>query len=105
MPMCKNGADCNREGCKFTHVRIMCKFNPCLNPECPYKHAEGQKRGKYGDKVWTAEQEKEHVSERKFIDDNMGEEELVVGEPAEAAEGAVDNQGQGGSQHSAEVVA
>lgn len=102
MPMCKNGADCNREGCKFTHVNIMCKFNPCLNPECPYKHAEGQKRGKYGDKVWTAEQEREHVSERKFIDDNMGEEELVVGEPAEAA---VDNQGQGGSQHSAEVVA
>lgn len=105
MPMCKNGADCNREGCKFTHVRIMCKFNPCLNPECPYKHAEGQKRGKYGDKVWTAEQEKEHVSERKFIDDNMDEEELVVGEPAEAPEGTVDNQGQGGSQHSAEVVA
>ena len=99
MPMCKYGSDCNREGCKFTHVNIMCKFNPCLNPDCPYKHAEGQKRGKYGDKVWTADQEKEHVSERKFVDDHMGEEELVV------AESRVDSQGHGGSQHSAEVVA
>ena len=44
MPMCRNGADCTREGCKFTHVNITCKYNPCLNPECPYKHAEGQKR-------------------------------------------------------------
>ncbi|KAG8532644.1 uncharacterized protein KY384_002521 [Bacidia gigantensis] len=99
MPMCRNGADCNREGCKFTHVRIMCKYNPCLNPDCVYKHAEGQKRGKYGDKVWTADQEKEHVSERKFIDDEMGEEELV--RPDERA----DDSAHGGSQHSAEVVA
>ncbi|KAL2039614.1 hypothetical protein N7G274_007473 [Stereocaulon virgatum] len=79
MPMCRNGADCNREGCMFTHVRTMCKFNPCLNADCPYKHAEGQQRGKFGDKVWTAEGgEKEHVSERKFIDDEMAEEELIV---------------------------
>ena len=98
MPMCKFGADCKKEGCKFTHVNIMCKYNPCLNPECPYKHAEGQKRGKYGDKVWTANQENEHVSERKFVDDQMGEEELIV------PEAKLDDQGQGGSQHSAEVV-
>lgn len=63
----------------FTHVRTMCKFNPCLNADCPYKHAEGQQRGKFGDKVWTAEGGgKEHVSERKFIDDEMAEEELIV---------------------------
>ncbi|KAL9127839.1 MAG: hypothetical protein Q9217_003358 [Psora testacea] len=80
MPMCKYGADCNRAECKFTHVNIMCKFNPCLNPDCPYKHAEGQKRGKFGDKVWTAQQEKEHVSERKFVDNEIGDEELVVPE-------------------------
>ena len=98
MPMCRNGADCAREGCKFTHVNIMCKYNPCLNPECPYKHADGQKRGKYGDKVWTADQENKHVSERKFVDDEMGEEELIV------PEGKLDDQGHGGSQHSAEVV-
>lgn len=82
MPMCRNGADCTREGCKFTHVKIMCKFNPCLNPSCPYKHVEGQKRGVFDDKVWVAEdsQEKEHVSERKFVDDEMVEEELIVPE-------------------------
>lgn len=82
MPMCRNGADCIREGCKFTHVKIMCKFNPCLNPTCPYKHVEGQKRGVFDDKVWVAEggQEKQHVSERKFVDDDMAEEELIVPE-------------------------
>lgn len=81
MPMCRNGADCTREGCKFTHVRTKCRFNPCLNPTCVYKHEEGQKRGKFDDKVWQAEgsQEREHVSERKFVvEDEAGEEELIV---------------------------
>lgn len=79
--MCRNGADCTREGCKFTHVNIPCRFNPCLNPTCHYKHAEGQKRGAFSDKVWKAEgdQEKEHVSERKFVDEQDFEgEELIV---------------------------
>lgn len=80
MPMCRNGADCTREGCKFTHVNIMCKYNPCLNPGCPYKHAEGQKRGVFDDKVWTADggQKKEHVSDRKFVDNEMDGEELIL---------------------------
>ena len=80
MPMCRNGADCTREGCKFTHVKIMCKFNPCLNATCPYKHVEGQKRGAFDDKVWVADggQEKDHVSERKFVDDEMAGEELII---------------------------
>ena len=80
LPMCRNGADCRREGCKFTHVKTLCKFNPCLNQQCPYKHADGQKRGVFGDKVWMADgsEEKEHVSERKFVDDAMAEEELIV---------------------------
>ena len=80
MPLCRNGADCNVEGCKFTHLQTMCKYNPCLNRQCPYKHDEGQKRGKFGDMVWTADQGKskeEHVSERKFVTDD-GEEELIV---------------------------
>ena len=75
----------------------MCKYNPCLNPDCVYKHAEGQKRGKYGDKVWTADQQKEHVSERKFVGEDVGYEELI--KPAENSE----DQGHG-SQHSAELV-
>ena len=59
---------------------MLCRFNPCLNPACPYKHAEGQKRGKFDDKVWVADEEKEneHVSERKFIADDGAEEELIV---------------------------
>jgi nuclear polyadenylated RNA-binding protein NAB2 len=89
MPMCRNGADCKREGCKFTHVKVMCKFNPCLNAACPYKHIEGQKRGVFDDKVWVADgaQEKGHVSERKFVDDETLEEELIVPEnPAHASQ-------------------
>jgi hypothetical protein len=54
MPACRNGADCTTPGCKFVHSKIMCRYNPCLNANCVYKHAEGQKRGKFEDKVWTA---------------------------------------------------
>ena len=78
MPLCRNGADCKVEGCKFTHLQTMCKYNPCLNRQCSYKHEEGQRRGKFGDMVWTADQDKQkdHVSERKFVTDD-GEEELI----------------------------
>ncbi|WEW58059.1 hypothetical protein PRK78_003526 [Emydomyces testavorans] len=80
MPLCRNGADCSVPGCKFTHQRIPCRYNPCLNPTCPFKHAEGQK-GVFSDKVWTAhDAEKKsgpHVSERKFVADENGEEELI----------------------------
>jgi len=100
MPMCRNGADCKLEGCKFTHIKTMCKYNPCLNALCEFKHVEGQKRGVFDDKVWMAQgnQEKGHVSERKFVDDTAVEEELIV--PGE-------NTVLGGSRHSsvgAEVV-
>jgi hypothetical protein len=78
MPLCRNGADCTTADCKFTHVKTVCKFNPCLNPSCAFKHVEGQKRGKFGDKVWTADGAKEHVSERKFVDENSGAEELII---------------------------
>ncbi|KAL8678472.1 MAG: hypothetical protein Q9186_005176 [Xanthomendoza sp. 1 TL-2023] len=79
IPLCRFGENCTRPGCKFKHNTVMCKFNPCLNAACPYKHADGQRKGAFGDKVWTADgdQEKEHVSERKFIDGDMAEE-LVV---------------------------
>jgi nuclear polyadenylated RNA-binding protein NAB2 len=85
MPLCRNGADCTAEGCKFTHLTTACKFNPCMNPTCPYKHAEGQK-GNFTDKVWIAGQEKTHVSERKFVTDENGEEELI--KPGMATDGA-----------------
>lgn len=79
MPLCRNGADCKTEGCKFTHIQIPCKFNPCMNPRCTYKHAEGQ-RGSIGDKVWTA------TSERKFVADENAPEELVKPETEEASQ-------------------
>ncbi|KAF7588742.1 hypothetical protein BBP40_005268 [Aspergillus hancockii] len=88
MPLCRNGADCSTEGCKFTHVQTACRFNPCLNPSCPYKHAEGQ-RGAFTDKVWTSGQQKSHVSERKFVSDEDGAEELI--KPDVAQEGTSQN--------------
>lgn len=73
MPLCRNGADCTTANCKFTHVSTKCKFNPCLNPKCRFAHEEGQQGG-FKDKVWTAESGQEHVSDRKFIDDEAATE-------------------------------
>ncbi|RHZ57923.1 mRNA-binding protein NAB2 [Aspergillus thermomutatus] len=89
MPLCRNGADCSVEGCKFTHLQTPCKFNPCLNPSCPYKHAEGQK-GAFSDKVWTADQDKPRVSERKFVSDENAAEELI--KPGAPSEDGTQNQ-------------
>lgn len=87
MPLCRNGADCSVPGCKFTHLTTPCKFHPCLNRTCPYKHTEGQK-GNFADKVWVADDKKEktHVSERKFVADENAEEELI--KPSVAPEGS-----------------
>lgn len=75
MPLCRNGAGCTTEDCKFTHVRTKCKFNPCMNPSCAFAHEDGQQGG-FKDKVWTADSSNEHVSERKFVGDD-GQTELV----------------------------
>ncbi|CZR50445.1 related to nuclear poly(A)-binding protein [Phialocephala subalpina] len=81
---CRNGGDCAVPGCTFAHTTTMCRFNPCTRPDCPFKHAEGQ-RGVFKDKVWTPNNAaKEHVSERKFVDEN-GPEELIVPEKMEGA--------------------
>lgn len=88
MPMCRNGGDCTVPHCKFTHVQTPCKFNPCLNPKCPFKHGEGQRGGN----VWKADNtdpnENDHVSERKFVDEAAGEE-LIKPDNAEGQEGVV----------------
>ncbi|CAG8973093.1 hypothetical protein HYALB_00007570 [Hymenoscyphus albidus] len=89
-PLCRNGADCTTPDCKFIHSKVMCKFNPCLNPTCTFKHVDGQKRGKFEDKVWVAGEGKQHVSERKFIDESNEDEELIKPEePASAPVGLV----------------
>ena len=98
--LCKFGRACTRPDCKFIHPKTAetnCKFNPCLNPACIFKHVEGQQRGKFGDKVWMADQDKEHVSDRKFVDDQMKDEELVLPEVQKEDQG-------GGSQHSGTEV-
>lgn len=76
MPLCRNGAGCTTANCKFTHIQTKCRFNPCKNPRCPYIHEEGQ-QGVFKDKVWTAEGE-EHVSERKFVQNEDGTEEVIL---------------------------
>jgi hypothetical protein len=82
MPACRNGADCTVPDCKFTHSQTVCKYNPCTNQKCIFKHPPGHKRGKFVDKVWTADVKKEHVSERKFVDGNGAEELIVPGSEA-----------------------
>lgn len=100
-PPCRNGADCPTKdtGCKFSHSSIACRYNPCLNPACPYVHADGQKRGKFEDKVWTVEGfdrvaaekadglQAQHVSERRFVDEDAGEELILPGQSAGAGNG------------------
>lgn len=81
MPLCRNGADCTTPGCKFTHIKTKCKYTPCLNPTCPFVHEEGQQGG-FKDKVWTAESSAEHVSERKFVDENSLVEMVLAEEGA-----------------------
>jgi len=76
MPLCRNGPSCSTPNCKFTHVRTKCKFKPCLNPACAFVHDEGQQGG-FKDKVWTPDSQKDHVSDRKFVDE-MAETEMVI---------------------------
>ncbi|ETN39839.1 uncharacterized protein HMPREF1541_06065 [Cyphellophora europaea CBS 101466] len=94
-PLCQFGASCKNVSCKFTHLSTMCRFNPCTNARCPYKHADGQNRSMQ-DYVWTPEsakqkeeqkqqdEDKEHVSDRKFVSEDVGEEELIKPEGGEA---------------------
>ena len=88
-PLCSFGVSCKNPSCKFTHLDTPCRFNPCTNTKCPYKHVEGQSRT-INDYTWTPEsakqkedQSKEHVSDRKFVDQNAGEEELIKPEGGE----------------------
>jgi hypothetical protein len=89
MPPCRNGGECKVPNCKFTHVKTQCKFHPCTNRFCPFSHEEGQ-RGSFPDKVWTAEGGKEHVSERKFVDDATPEK-LVLPEGQDKDMGGTTN--------------
>lgn len=78
MPPCRNGGECKVPNCKFTHIKTPCKYHPCTNRSCPFMHEESQ-RGTFHDKVWTADEPKEHISERKFVNEG-GPENLVLPE-------------------------
>ena len=82
---CRNGADCNTPGCTFFHTTTECKFTPCTNARCHFKHREGQKAGPGN--VWKAGEEGSHISERRFVDEEAAEEVIIPGAaPAPAHE-------------------
>ena len=75
---CKFGVNCTRPNCIFNHeIDFPCRYNPCLNEQCLFKHVEGQQPNK--NKVWTANgSESGSMAERKFAYENA-EESIVVG--------------------------
>jgi hypothetical protein len=77
---CRNGADCDTPGCTFFHTTTECKFTPCSNPRCHFKHREGQKAG--ASNVWKAGEEGQHISERRFVDEEAAEEVIIPGAAA-----------------------
>ncbi|KAF3911632.1 hypothetical protein AA313_de0201701 [Arthrobotrys entomopaga] len=82
MPPCRFGSACTKPNCPFTHtpqtLDVPCKFKPCLNPHCPFKHEDGQQQGIFENKTWTPNGGKPHVSDRKFVTDEDGDEELII---------------------------
>ncbi|RPA94890.1 hypothetical protein L873DRAFT_1700082 [Choiromyces venosus 120613-1] len=90
MPLCRNGPKCTRPGCHFTHTEVKCKFSPCLNPNCAYTHDEGQKKGAFDHKVWTKDGKREHVSERRFVNEDLEEELIIPGQMPAGAENVGD---------------
>ncbi|KAL2255119.1 hypothetical protein VTK26DRAFT_4072 [Humicola hyalothermophila] len=93
MPACRNGGECKVPNCKFTHIKTPCKYRPCTNRNCPFMHEEGQ-RGTFQDKVWTAEEaaNKEHMSDRKFVDENAPEDLVLPGSGEQGPDTAVDTE-------------
>ncbi|KIV80173.1 hypothetical protein PV11_07693 [Exophiala sideris] len=87
-PLCRFGSNCKTPNCTFTHLEIPCRFNPCTNLRCPYKHEPGQQKAtSLADYTWTPDKQNqqddtEHVSDRKFVDEQAGEEELIKPEEA-----------------------
>ena len=75
---CKFGSNCARPNCIYNHeIAVPCRYHPCLNENCLFKHVEGQQPNK--NKIWKPDT-KEHGStmERKFAV-NTVEERIIVG--------------------------
>jgi len=73
---CKFGVNCTRPNCIYNHeIAIPCRYNPCLNEQCLFKHVEGQQPNT--NKVWVPESNGS-MMDRKFAYDNP-EERIYVG--------------------------
>jgi hypothetical protein len=75
---CKFGMNCTRPNCIYNHeIGLPCRYNPCLNEACLFKHVEGQQPNK--NKVWTSTTDGTGtMAERKFAYD-QAEESITVG--------------------------
>ena len=75
---CKFGVNCTRPNCIYNHeIAIPCRYHPCLNEQCLFKHTEGQQPNK--NKVWTSDANGSSTAmDRKFAYENP-EERIVVG--------------------------
>ena len=73
---CKFGVNCTRPNCIYNHeIAIPCRYHPCLNEQCLFKHTEGQQPNK--NKVWKSDSNGSTM-DRKFAYD-IAEERIVVG--------------------------
>ncbi|KAF3220709.1 hypothetical protein TWF192_000170 [Orbilia oligospora] len=104
MPPCRFGAACTKPNCPFTHnpqtLDVPCKFKPCLNPHCSFKHEEGQQAGIFENKIWTP---KAHVSDRKFVTDEEGDEELII--PGQTSSSGSSNVAPATAASSSQIIA
>ncbi|KAK6358663.1 hypothetical protein TWF730_007986 [Orbilia blumenaviensis] len=104
MPPCRFGTACTKPNCPFTHnpqtLDVPCKFKPCLNPHCAFKHEEGQQAGIFENKIWTP---KGHVSDRKFVTDEEGDEELII--PGQTSSSGSSNIAAATTASSSQVIA
>ncbi|KAK6501950.1 hypothetical protein TWF481_009768 [Arthrobotrys musiformis] len=104
MPPCRFGAACTKPNCPFTHnaqvLDVPCKFKPCLNPHCSFKHEEGQQAGIFENKTWTP---KAHVSDRKFVTDEEGDEELII--PGQTSSSGSSNVAAATAASSSQIIA
>ena len=104
MPPCKNGADCNLPGCKFTHSKIMCRYTPCTRPGCIFKHVEGQK-GVFKDKVWTPGESDNTVNRFAGLKENEAQPEELILPGQSDADSSQHNEAQANEQEmQAEVM-
>ncbi|ORY87119.1 hypothetical protein BCR37DRAFT_396706 [Protomyces lactucae-debilis] len=96
---CEAGKDCTDAQCNKGHpspslnymqsdtAAKACKFQPCMNPNCRFAHAPGQKgtakpaplyNGGFGNKVWTAASAPSATAERAFVEGEASEKLAAV---------------------------